>query len=44
MKYLVSLTAIWFAVAGATSYRVNAQQTTLPSEVLHYADTVLYNG
>lgn len=36
---VVLLTMVW-----ATTSRVEAQQASLPPEVIAYADTVLYNG
>src|SRR3990172_8892124 len=43
-RSLASLFVLWFTVGWMAMVRLEAQQTGLPPEVLHYADTVLYNG
>jgi len=36
--------ALMFALVSAGAFFAQAQQANLPPEVLHYADTILYNG
>ena len=38
------LVAVFWVAAGLSSEPLQAQQAGIPEEVLHYADTVLYNG
>ena len=44
VRVLVSLIVVWVAMAAGGSYRLEAQPTGLPPEVIAYADVVLYNG
>ncbi len=44
VKFWGSLIVVLIVAAGWSSSRLQAQRADLPPEVLHYADTVLYNG
>ncbi len=43
-KYFTFAMVLLFTVIGGDRYRAEAQQSEVPPEVLHYADTVIYNG
>ena len=43
-RYFVSGLIILFVVAWVCTGPIQAQQASLPPQVVHYADTVLYNG
>ncbi len=44
ITFLISLVAGFSLLTGASNYRLEAQQTNFPPEVISYADVVLYNG